>query len=76
MKITEFATWLTEQLEARDHDEIVSVENKLNPEHPNKSHVLARISYANEGSSTIMVQAVRGPGIPKHERYAIPREAF
>lgn len=72
MKIEEFKQRLGDQLRALDHPEIVAVEPR-GETHP---HVLLRVDYANGASSAVQVQAVRGPGIPKHTPYEIPREAF
>ncbi|MCP2258885.1 hypothetical protein LX15_002583 [Streptoalloteichus tenebrarius] len=83
MKLIEFARRLQAELEALDHPEIVSVEDISVPpgssDDPNaqhRKHNLVKVNYANGGSTTIMVQAVRGPGIPKHANYDLPREAF
>lgn len=76
MKIAEFEQRLRNELEALDHPEIVSVEGLIGARE-NTNHNLLTIKYASGGSSTVMVQSVRGPGISRSVGpYEVPKEAF
>jgi hypothetical protein len=76
VRITEFTGWMKDQLDALDHDEIVGVDNIMHPDDQHKRHNLLRVRHANGATSVVMAQTVEGPGIPHHQPYEIPREAF
>ncbi|WP_199444443.1 hypothetical protein [Umezawaea beigongshangensis] len=75
MKVREFGKWLNAEIEQLDHDEIVEVIDRVDPERlPN--HVVTRVRFANKATASVGVMAVRGPGAPRHEPYILPREVF
>jgi hypothetical protein len=79
MKLPELAETLRERLLELDHPEIVDVELRLKPENvgkPGFDHPLLRVKFASGATANVLAYAVRGPGIPKHEPYALPREVY
>lgn len=79
MKLPELAETLRERLLALDHPEIVDVVVTLSPENVSKAGFgcpIVRIDYASGAQSYISGYAARGPGIPSHQPYALPREAY
>ena len=75
MRITELDRLLAQVIVDSDHPEITAVEHVPTQERPD-DHTRLKVHFASGASATVMVNHVKGPGIPEHAEYQLPKEAM